>query len=281
MIRFGPAGNSQSFYNEGFKHTKQAAAWLKERGLNAFEYSFGRGVRLKEETGRDIAAEFDANGIAMSVHAPYYINFCTDDLEKREASINFLLQAMRAGTYLNAKRTVFHPGSCSKMDRETAKGYAMEAFKEALERIKAEGLIGLPCPETMGKINQFGTLDEVLELCTLREDLVPTIDFGHLDARGIGAIKGRADYEAILDAIENKLGRDRLRMMHVHFSKIEHTRAGEKRHVTFADEGFTPDFLPLAELLAERDLTPVVICESAGTQAEDALTMKEMYESFR
>ena len=71
MIRFGPAGNSQSFYNEGFKHTKQAAAWLKERGLNAFEYSFGRGVRLKEETGRDIAAEFDANGIAMSVHAPY------------------------------------------------------------------------------------------------------------------------------------------------------------------------------------------------------------------
>ena len=136
------------------------------------------------------------------------------------------------------------------------------------------------CPETMGKINQLGTLEEVLELCSLDERMVPCIDFGHLNARTFGSITGKEAYAAILRQIENKLGADRLKVFHSHFSKIEYTeKGGEKRHLTFEDEVYGPLFEPLAELVAQKNLSPTFICESAGTQAEDAKFMKELYEA--
>ena len=85
MVRFGPAGNSESFYAQGHKHTKEAFAWIAEMGLNAYEYSFGHGARIREETACEIGAEAAANGVVLSVHAPYYINLATleEDLSKR------------------------------------------------------------------------------------------------------------------------------------------------------------------------------------------------------
>ena len=131
----------------------------------------------------------------------------------------------------------------------------------------------------MGKISQLGDLDEVLELCLLDETMFPTIDFGHLNSRTLGGLKDKTDFAAVLDTIENVLGFERLKNMHIHFSRIEFTAAGERRHWTFADTQYGPEFAPLAELLAERGLTPVIICESKGTMAEDAVSMKRMYEA--
>ena len=133
------------------------------------------------------------------------------------------------------------------------------------------------CPETMGKIGQLGTLDEVLELCKVDERITPCIDFGHLNARTLGGIASKADYAAILDKVEAALGGARAKRFHVHFSRIEYSAGGEKRHWTFAETQFGPEPQPLMELLAERDLEPVIICESAGTQAEDACTMQRLY----
>ena len=132
----------------------------------------------------------------------------------------------------------------------------------------------------MGKINQLGTLDEVLELCTLDEEMLPCVDFGHLNARTLGGIKTIDDYAAMLDSIENKLGHDRLSQMHVHFSKIEYTSGGERRHLTFEDTVYGPLYEPLCELFAERNLDCTVICESDGTQAEDASAMKKAYLGY-
>ena len=132
----------------------------------------------------------------------------------------------------------------------------------------------------MGKINQLGTLSEVLELCGVDERFLPTVDFGHLNARTLGGIKSREDYARMLDEIESALGHDRLCRMHIHFSKIEYTAGGEKRHLTFADEVYGPQFEPLMEELAKRAMSPSVICESDGTQAEDAAQMKRFYESL-
>ena len=137
------------------------------------------------------------------------------------------------------------------------------------------------CPETMGKVGQLGTLDEVLALCGVDSRITPCIDFGHLNARTLGGIQTKADYAAILDRMAEVLGDDRARQFHVHFSRIEYSAGGEKRHWTFADTQFGPEPQPLMELLAERQLTPVVICESAGTQAEDAQTMQQMYRAAR
>ena len=133
----------------------------------------------------------------------------------------------------------------------------------------------------MGKINQLGDLNEVMELCRIDDTFIPTIDFGHLNARTLGSIKGKSDYAAILDTIENKLGHDRLNCFHSHFSKIEYTeKGGEKKHLTFSDEIYGPQYEPLMELIYERNLSPTFICESAGTQTEDAQTMKLYYESL-
>ena len=136
------------------------------------------------------------------------------------------------------------------------------------------------CPETMGKVGQLGTLDEVLALCGVDKRITPCIDFGHLNARDQGSIKTKQDYAAILDRMGEVLGDERASRFHVHFSKIEYTTGGEKQHLTFADTVYGPDFEPLLELCYERGLSPVIICESAGTQAEDAATMKRYYQSL-
>ena len=154
-------------------------------------------------------------------------------------------------------------------------------YKEYYDKMDENGYADiLMCPETMGKINQLGTLSEVMELCKVDERFLPCVDFGHLNARTLGGIKNIDDYAAILDEIENKLGFERLKIFHVHFSKIQYTTGGEKCHLTFSDNEYGPDFEPLMELFAKRGLEPSVICESAGTQAEDASEMKKAYERY-
>ena len=278
MIYFGPAGNSESFYAQGFKHTVEQMAWLKNMGLNAYEYSFGRGVRLKEGTAREIGEEARKNGIALSVHAPYFINLASDDPEKYEKNLNYFTESARAATWLGATRVIFHPGSCAKLDRAQAVAWTAANLEKILKELEGRFDHLLFCPETMGKLNQVGDLAEVLAFCKISDQLLPTIDFGHLHARGIGSINSREDFAAILDTMENELGRERMRHFHVHFSKIEFTGKGEKAHRIFADEGFGPDFAFLAPELVARELEPTIICESKGTMAEDARTMKELYE---
>ena len=135
------------------------------------------------------------------------------------------------------------------------------------------------CPETMGKINQLGDLDEVLELCTLDERLVPCVDFGHLYARSLGELEGHEACVRMLNRIREVLGEERAQTFHSHFSKIQFTpNGGEKMHLTFAQDDFGPDPAPLMAEVARRGWSPTFICESAGTQAEDALTMKRLYQ---
>ena len=138
------------------------------------------------------------------------------------------------------------------------------------------------CPETMGKINQLGDLDEVLDLCTLDARLIPCIDFGHLYARSLGADEGAEACVRMLDRVQEVLGEERARVFHSHFSHIEYTKGGEKCHRTFAEDGgFGPDWAPLAAEIVRRDWAPTFICESAGTQAEDALAMKKTWLALR
>ena len=131
------------------------------------------------------------------------------------------------------------------------------------------------CPETMGKIGQLGTLEEVLALCSVDRRITPCIDFGHLNARTLGGIRSKADYAAILDRIGERAGDERARQFHVHFSRIEYSKGGESGTGPLPRPSSAPEPQPLMELLAERGLAPVIICESAGTQAEDA-TMKRL-----
>lgn len=281
-IRFGTAGKSDSFESLGYKKTTDIPAYLARFGLNAFEYQCGRGVRVNEVAIKQLGDDARANDIALSLHAPYYISLSSLEEEKRVNSIRYIVDSAKAAKLMGADRIVVHSGSCGKLSREEALTLAKDTLKKALEALDELGLGEIAvCPETMGKVNQLGNLDEVLSLCELDERLIPCIDFGHLYARTFGAIQGQDQYREIIDAMENRLGHDRLKVFHSHFSRIQYTeKGGEKCHLTFADTAYGPPFEPLMDLVAAKGLTPRFICESAGTQAEDAKTMMEYYKNI-
>ena len=277
--RFGTAGLSDSYRVRSFD-PQAIAEYTASFGLTAFEYQCGRGVRLGLDKAAALKEAFDAKGITFSVHAPYYISMSSLEEDKRLNSVNYLLQSCALVKALGGRRVIFHAGSCGKQSREAALEKALDTMRRAVEALDEAGFADMTlCPETMGKVGQLGTLDEVLALCGVDERITPCIDFGHLNARTLGGIQSKADYAAILDRMAEALGDERARRFHVHFSRIEYSKGGEKRHCTFAETQFGPEPQPLMELLAERGLAPVIICESAGTQAEDAKTMKRFFEA--
>lgn len=282
MPKFGPAGNSESFAELGYKNSLQVPEYIVKMGLDCYEYQCGRGVNIGEDKARQLGEKAKAAGISLSLHAPYYISMSSVEEEKRLNSINYILASAKAVNAMGGDRIVVHTGSCGKISREHALELALDTMKKAIDALDSEGLSHIHiCPETMGKVNQLGTLDEVLELCRLDERLIPCIDFGHLNARDLGILKTTADFDNIFISIKNALGTDRLKCFHSHFSKIEYTTGGEKRHLTFEDTVFGPNYEPVMELTYKYGCDPTFICESAGTQAEDAKTMKDYYSSLK
>lgn len=275
---FGPGGNGDLFYQDGCKSTLQSPGWVKRFGLDAFEYEAGNGLTAGEASLRAVGEKAREHGIKMSLHTPYFISLSGVDPEKRLKSIDYIKKSLWAAELLGAETIVIHSGSAAKISREEA----MALSKDTLARV-AEAVGDTPIKlgiETMGKVNQLGTLAEVIEQCRVAPIYAPVVDFGHLNARAIGGAFPDVDsYRRVFDEIANSLGDSFAKNLHCHFSKIAYTSAGEKKHLTFADEEFGPVFEPLAEAIVRESVTPNIICESDGTQAEDALFMKRAYQN--
>ena len=280
---FGPAGNSDSF-SKAHKSSLAAPGWIREFGLDCYEYQCGKGVHIGEDSARKLGAAARDAGISLSLHAPYFINLANPDPDALQKTIGYIQSSCFIADRMGAGRVVIHSGALMKRSRREALDIAKKSLVEVLAACDEAGFghIAL-CPETMGKINQLGDLDEVLELCTLDRRLVPCIDFGHLYARSLGELEGHEACVKMLDRVEEVLGAERASTFHSHFSHIQFTpNGGEKCHRTFQDDdGFGPDWTPLAAEVARRGWSPTFICESAGTQAEDALTMKQIYKDFQ
>ena len=281
MIRFGPSGNSNSFYQAGLKHTTQTPGYLNDLGLNAFEYSFGRGVNMRMETAAEIGKHFSVYDIEVSGHAPYYINFASPLEENIQKSIDYVKNTSMRIKAMGGNRCIFHPGSYGKMNREEVLPYTIQNIAKLVEEMYSSGFGDIIlCPETMGKLGQLGTPEEIFEICKLDKMLIPTFDFGHINSRGQGSLNSAEDYRRLIDAIFKNLGDYKAKNIHIHFSKIQYGKSGEIRHLTFEDREYGPEFAPLASIIKEYDMTPRIICESDGTQAEDAIEMKQIYESL-
>ena len=276
---FGPGGNSQAFYNAGYKSTLDAPRWISEVGLDAYEYEAGNGLAASFATLEEIGSRAREFGVKITYHTPYFISLSGVVEETRLKSIGYIKQSIDAASALGAKTIVVHTGSAAKISRDEAMRLAADTLVKTVSSVDTRGVkIGL---ETMGKINQLGTLEEVLELCRIDSALVPVIDFGHMNARSLGGVFASADdYLRVFDKIDRALGYDIANNLHCHFSKIEWTASGEKKHLTFEDNTYGPDFEPLCEAIARAKLSPTVICESAGTQSDDALAMKKYYTSL-
>ena len=281
MILFGPSGNSEAFFASGQKSSEQSAVWVKNMGLDAFEYSFGRGILMGESKALSLNQAFKENNVAISVHAPYYINFANPDEQKIQGSIDYVIKSAQMVKLMGGTRVIFHPATQGKDKREVAFERTKENFKKLTAVIYELGMQDMTyCPETMGKLGQIGTVEELTELCLTDKIFVPTVDFGHINAREQGSLKSVNDYQSRLEYMIEKLGYERMKHFHVHFSKIQYTAKGELRHLNFDDTVYGPEFEPLAEALINLKLEPVIICESAGNQDADALYMKNTYFSM-
>ena len=277
---FCPAGNAENF---PYKSSADAPRWLREIGLDCYEYQCGKGVHVGEEAARRIGLAAEENGIVLSLHAPYFINLANPDPESLKKTVGYITSACLVAGWMGAGRVVVHSGALMGRSRGEALDIAKKSLAEVIAACDDAGFghIAL-CPETMGKINQLGDLDGVLALCGLDGRLIPCIDFGHLYARSLGADDGAEAVERMLNRMEEALGAERASRFHSHFSHIQFTPGGgEKCHRTFADDGgYGPAWEPLAAAVARRGWSPAFICESAGTQAEDALTMKQIYRRY-
>ncbi len=278
MIKFGPSGNSASFYAMGYKHTVQAPEYLDKFNLDCFEYSFGRGITLSAEKAMQIGGAFAAAQKEISVHAPYFINFANPDDEAVQKSYGYVLNSAKYLKLFGGTRLVFHPAAQGKSSRGEAVSRTADRLKILRDMIYESGMQDIMyCPETMGKLAQIGTLEEVIDFCKIDKIFTPAIDFGHLNAREQGSLKTIEDYKTRLEYAIDRLGYDRMKNFHVHFSKIMYGGKGEIKHLTFEDEIYGPEFEPLAVALKDLKLEPYIVSESDGTQAEDARAMKDIY----
>lgn len=278
--KFGPGGNSEAFRKAGYRSTLDAPRFVLECGLDAYEYEAGQGLSASPEMLAAIGEQAALRGVHMSFHTPYFISLSSVEPEKRRKSVDYLYTSALASQLLGAQTMVVHTGSAAKISRETAMEYAAETLRAADEMLTENGFTVKLGLETMGKQNQLGTLDEVLTLCKLSPRFVPVVDFGHINAREQGILKVEDDFKYIFDRIAADLSPEAAEHLHCHFSRIEYTEKGEKRHLTFADETFGPDHRPLMRAVYDLGISPTIISESAGTQSQDARIMKDYYQAL-
>lgn len=237
---------------------------LHEEGLDAFEYQavrWGPKPQMKKEHAVKLGEEARKNDVRLSMHGSYFINF-SGKKDVVEASKQRLIASATAADWMGAYVVVFHTGFYGKFEKSFAFQSCLTALKEVSERIRGLGLKVKLGPETMGRKFQVGSIDEILTICQEVEGTQLVIDWGHLHARNLGAFKKMEDMRAVAEKVEQKLGTEALKSMHCHFSKIEFTSQGEKRHHTLDEQRYGPDFRMLAEVIADFNLHPTMICES-------------------
>jgi len=237
---------------------------LHEEGLDAFEYQavrWGPKPQMKQDRAVKLGEEARKNDVRLSMHGSYFINF-SGKKDVVEASKQRLIASATAADWMGAYVVVFHTGFYGKFEKSFAFQSCLTALKEVSERMRCLGLKVKLGPETMGRKFQVGSIDEILTICQEVEGTQLVIDWGHLHARNLGAFKKMEDMRAVAEKVEQKLGTEALKNMHCHFSKIEFTSQGEKRHHTLDEQRYGPDFRMLAEVIADFNLHPTMICES-------------------
>ena len=275
--RFGPAGVPPTF--KLMKATLlDVPRLLREEGLDAFEYEavhWGKKPQMRKEEAEKFGYEAGQNDVWLSLHGSYFINFCGKNTIV-EDSKQRLTACATAAEWIGAHVVVFHPGVYGRMPHERALNMCVEALREVVDRVESLGIRNVKIgPETMGRIYQLGSLEEVLTLCETVERTQLVIDWSHLHARDFGRFRKVDDFRKVMERIENRLGTEALKTMHCHFTKIEFTDKGERRHRTLEEPRYGPDFRLLAKVIVEFDMKPTIISESPILDL-DAIRMRDM-----
>jgi deoxyribonuclease IV len=269
---FGPAGvplgSEDASTISGIEHTSVL-------GLDCQEIEFVNGVKMGLDTARKVAAAAAARKIRLSAHAPYFINLSSEDRGKRLQSQERILATARVAHACGATSVVFHAGFYGHRAPEETFGEIKRELSQVVSILRSERVPVTLRVETMGKKSQFGTLEEVLNLCREIDGLQPCLDFSHLHARE-GRVNSYDEFSRVLSKVEKKLGRSALRNVHIHISGSHYSEAGELKHLDLVQSDFCYD--DWIEALSDFDVRGSVICESPNRE-EDALMLKALYRA--
>jgi deoxyribonuclease-4 len=274
--RFGPAGVPPLFRILGAQ-LSDVPRLLREEGLDAFEYQavrWGQKPQMKQEDAESLGFQARKSDVLLSLHGSYYVNLCGKK-EVVEASKRRLVACATAAQWMGAYVVVFHMGFYGRVEKSYAFRTCVNALKDIIATMRSLGIQNVKLgPETMGRVFQVGSLDEILTICEEVEQTQLAIDWSHLHARHQGRFRKVDDFRAVVEEVERRLGAEAARNMHCHFSKIEYTDKGERRHHVLDAARYGPDFEMLAEVIAEFNMRPVVICETPLLDV-DAVKMRE------
>lgn len=273
--RFGPAGKPPRFKGP----TVETPRFLHDEGLDAFEYQAVRGVRISRKDADKLGSVAKESDVWLSLHGPYFVNLSGEKATVK-ASKQRILDSLKAASWMGAHQVVFHPGYYGMRAANEAVDMCIRAMQAIVEEAKALGIKGVNLgPETTGKQSQVGNLGEIITLCEKVELTAPTIDWAHIHAREFGKIKTKADYLKLFDEIEKRLGSEAVKNLHCHYTHIEFTAKGERRHHTLDEPSFGPAFEPLAEIIVEQGLRPIIISESPVLDL-DSVKMRDVVLQF-
>jgi deoxyribonuclease-4 len=274
--RFGPAGVPPIFRILGAQ-SFDVPRLLREEGLDAFEYQavrWGQKPQMKQEDAERLGVEARKNDVLLSMHGSYYVNL-SGKKAVVEASKRRLVACATAARWMSAYVVVFHMGFYGLVEKSYAFRSCVNALKDVVATMNSLGIRNVKLgPETMGRVFQVGSLDEILTICEEVEQTQLVIDWAHMHARHQGRFRKVEDFRAVVEEVERRLGTEAARNMHCHFSKIEYTDKGERRHHVLDEARYGPDFQMLAEVIAEFNMRPVMICETPLLDV-DAVKMRD------
>lgn len=273
-LNFATAGIPASTVNPT---TIEGINRVNELGLDGMELEFVHSVNISKEKAPEVKKLAEEKNVFLTCHGSYYINLNALERQKFHASVSRVIACAKRAEESGAVSMTFHPGFYLKMPQEKVFENIKKGFVEVEEKLKESKNKIIVRPETTGKSTQFGSIEELLSLCSQLNSTLPCIDFSHLHARSNGKYNSYAEFRKVLEDSEKALGKDFLKNMHIHVSGIEYTEKGERRHLFLKDSDFK--YKELLKALKDMDCKGVVICESPNIE-EDALLMKKTFEEL-
>ncbi len=283
IVSFGMVFKKLNFATAGIPISTQNPSTIEginrvnELGLSGMELEFAYSINVKKEDAPEVKQIAMNKEVFLTCHGSYFINLNALERPKFHASVSRVIASAKRAEECGAVSMTFHPGFYMKMTQEETFKNIKKGFEEIEEKLKLSKNKIIIRPETTGKVTQFGSIEELLTLCSQLNTTLPCIDFSHLHARSNGKFNSYDEFRKVLEDSEKALGKDFLKNMHAHISGIEYTAKGERRHLVLKESDFK--YQELLKALKDMDCRGIVICESPNIE-EDALLMKKTFEEI-